>query len=123
MRTTIHIAGPCRGCGVGDATKGLPNSEASNVPALHQRQTSCACPRQYREWIFLSSGLAWTSDSAEAMSRVDVRQRLVTPARISPFCQTGKWPRDDVLLEVRAAREGIVNNGGHTERIHAIEER
>ena len=75
-------------------------------------------PADYREWIFLSSGLGMTygpisqSSSGRAPSFDNV---FVTPFAYRAFMETGKWPDKTMfVLEVRSSMsKGSINNGGH----------
>ncbi len=70
-------------------------------------------PSDYREWVFLSSGLGMTyaleDDRTPAFTNV-----FVNPAAYRSFVATGKWPNKTMLvLEVRAsATKGSINRGG-----------
>jgi Cytochrome P460 len=70
-------------------------------------------PADYREWVFLSSGLGMTY---QAMSGHDAAFTNVfaKPEAYRRFVATGKWPDKTVLLlEVRAsASKGSINQGG-----------
>ena len=75
-------------------------------------------PTDYREWIFLSSGLGMTygpisqanSDRPPMFDNV-----FVSPAAYRAFLATGKWPEKAMfVLEVRSSQsKGSINNGGH----------
>ena len=75
-------------------------------------------PADYREWIFLSSGLGMiygpvaeaNRDRPPAFDNV-----FVTPAAYKSFVETGKWPEKTMfVLEVRSGMsKGSINNGGH----------
>ena len=75
-------------------------------------------PTDYREWIFLSSGLGMTYGPIGETSR-DANPMFdtvfVTPAAYRSFMKTGKWPEKTMfVLEVRASQShGSINNGGH----------
>jgi hypothetical protein len=73
-------------------------------------------PSEYREWVFLSSGLGMTygppsqhGQMAPAFTNV-----FVNPAAYRSFLSMGKWPDKTILvLEVRAsASRGSINQGG-----------
>jgi hypothetical protein len=74
-------------------------------------------PSDYREWVFLSSGLGMTYEPPSAQS---ARQTpaftnvFVNSAAYRSFVSTGKWPDKTMLiLEVRAsAGRGSINEGG-----------
>ncbi len=75
-------------------------------------------PDNYREWIYLSSGLGMTYgpvNSASAPSAERFDNVFVTPQAYKSFLQTGAWPDKTMFaLEVRkSAGKGSINNGGH----------
>jgi hypothetical protein len=76
-------------------------------------------PDNYREWIYLSSGLGMTYGVAETVANAAVGERFdnvfVTPRAYKAFLQTGTWPDKTMfILEVRAATtKGSINRGGH----------
>lgn len=75
-------------------------------------------PPDYREWVFLSSGLGMTyqpmaaeQDPAFTPTFTNV---FVNPEAYRSFLATGKWPEKTMLLlEIRAsASKGSINRGG-----------
>ena len=70
-------------------------------------------PDNYREWIYLSSGLGMTYGSAPNAVRFD--NVFVRPQAYKTFLATGAWPDKTMLvLEVRSsASKGSINKGGH----------
>src|SRR6476469_8094067 len=74
-------------------------------------------PANYREWIFLSSGLGMTygpnAPSAGAPLRFD--NVYVNPSSYREFLKTGRWVDGTVLiLEVRESEsKGSINQHGH----------
>ena len=74
-------------------------------------------PANYREWIFLSSGLGMTygpnAPAAGAPLRFD--NVYVNPSSYREFVKTGKWADGTVLiLEVRESESnGSINQHGH----------
>jgi hypothetical protein len=68
----------------------------------------------YREWIYLSSGLGMTY-SAEAKSEPSFDNVFVSPPAYREFLATGRWPEQTMfVLEVRqASSHGSINQGGH----------
>ena len=70
-------------------------------------------PSDYREWVFLSSGLGMTYQ--ESPSRPPAFTNVfVNPAAYRSFIAKGTWPDNTMLLlEVRAAAsKGSINQGG-----------
>ena len=79
-------------------------------------QEKLVLPANYREWIFLSSGLGMTYGPLAAP---DTQPRFdnvfVSRPAYETFLKTGTWPDKTMfILEVRAAEsKGSINNGGH----------
>ncbi len=74
-------------------------------------------PRDYREWIYLTSGIDM-SYAPKAMEMPDhsmFDNVFVNPAAWRSFVATGTWPDKTVLvLEVRGAKtKGSINQRGH----------
>jgi cytochrome c553 len=77
-------------------------------------------PANYREWVFLSSGLGMTygpagQTNAQGNPRFD--NVFASPAAYRSFMKTGTWPDKTMLvLEVRDSDSHIsINNGGHVQ--------
>lgn len=75
-------------------------------------------PENYREWVFLSSGLGMTYGplAAEAHGQNPPFDNVFAGrSAYSSFLASGHWPDKTVLiLEVRASRsKGSINQGGH----------
>ena len=71
-------------------------------------------PGDYREWVFLSSGLGMTYQPTPGRSEPAFTNVFVSPSAYRSFLLTGKWPDKTMLvLEVRAsATRGSINQGG-----------
>jgi len=74
-------------------------------------------PSDYREWVFLSSGLGMTYQPPAAQGGQDApafTNVFANPAAYRSFLATGKWPDKTMLvLEVRASSsKGSINQGG-----------
>ena len=84
-------------------------------------------PDNYREWIYLSSGLAMTYGLVESVANPSSERFdnvFVTPHAYKAFLQTGTWPNKTMFaLEVRySATKGSINKGGHyQEGVVAVE--
>jgi hypothetical protein len=86
-------------------------------------------PTDYREWVFVSSGLGMTYGPAQAAaspgadaSAKAARQPMfdnvfVTRDAYRAFLNTGRWPDKTMfVLEIRRALENVsINNGGRTQ--------
>jgi hypothetical protein len=72
-------------------------------------------PENYREWIFLSSGLGMTYNSEPDGREPSFDNVFVSPEAYRAFLKTGAWPEKTMfILEVRgSATNGSINKGGH----------
>jgi hypothetical protein len=74
-------------------------------------------PSDYREWVFLSSGLGMTYNPPASQSGQNApafTNVFANPAAYRSFLEAGKWPdKTMLLLEVRSsASKGSINQGG-----------
>ena len=77
-------------------------------------------PANYREWIFLSSGLAMTYGPAgqtDAQGNPRFDNVFASPAAYKSFLKTGTWPDKTILvLEVRDSDSHVsINTGGRVQ--------
>ena len=72
-------------------------------------------PKDYREWVFLSSGLGMTYGPAAQADHLMFDNVFVHPRAYKSFLETGRWPEKTMfILEIRGAEEkGSINKGGH----------
>jgi hypothetical protein len=72
-------------------------------------------PQDYRQWVFLSSGLGMTYGPLGSGREPMFDNVFVNPSAYRAFLETGHWPDKTVLvLEVRSAQsKGSINQGGH----------
>ena len=73
-------------------------------------------PADYREWVFLSSGLDMSYNEKALASNEPVFDNVfVNPEAYRAFLQTGTWPdKTQFVLEVRrSANKGSINHRGH----------
>jgi hypothetical protein len=74
-------------------------------------------PANYRDWVFLTSGLGMTYDppggQADDHPRFD--NVFVDRSAYQGFLSTGHWPdKTTFVLEIRGSQsKGSINNGGH----------
>ncbi len=99
----------------GQAKPGSPPGVAVHVPT-YTRDGEMLPPTDYREWIYLTSGLdmSYTPRAGSAgMSMFD--NAFVTPEAYHSFLETGTWPdKTMIMLEVRGAvTNGSINKAGH----------
>ncbi|HUE04551.1 MAG TPA: cytochrome P460 family protein, partial [Bryobacteraceae bacterium] len=70
----------------------------------------------YREWVFLSSGLGMSYGSGTPNAEDPPFDNVfVLPSAYKAFLETGRWPDQTVfILEVRASTSnGSINKAGH----------
>lgn len=74
-------------------------------------------PNDYREWVYLSSGLGMTYGPAAQADQDNPMfdNVFVNRTAYKAFVESGRWPDKTILiLEIRrAAGKGSINNGGH----------
>jgi len=115
MRTTISIV---MAIGAVAALLAQQNSTGSARTPQFTGNNELVVPTDYREWIFLSSGLGMTygpigeSNGDRPLMFDNV---FVAPAAYRAFIATGKWPELTMfVLEARSSiSKGSINNGGH----------
>jgi hypothetical protein len=77
--------------------------------------TSLLKPTDYRDWVFLSSGLGMEYESATSPDGGPLFGNVfVNPTSYRSFMKTGKWPNPTIfVLEFRASKsDGSINKGG-----------
>ena len=75
-------------------------------------------PADYREWVFVSSGIGMTyGPTQSAVSPGNFDNVFVNRASYTQFMNTGRWPDKTIfVLEQRRAEAQVsINNGGHTQ--------
>jgi len=76
-------------------------------------------PADYREWVYVTSGLGMTYGPAQAAAGRTPRfdNVFVTPDAYREFLRSGKWPDKTMfILEIRSADENVsINSGGRTQ--------
>lgn len=76
-------------------------------------------PVDYREWVYVTSGLGMTYGAAQATeARAPMFDNVFVPREAyREFLRTGAWPEKTILiLEIRRAEEKVsINNGGRTQ--------
>jgi len=97
--------------------------ERIKVPALAiyaapQSANELMRPTEFREWIFVTSGLGMTYNEvvAGAPARVpNFTNVYVNPSSYRSFMKSGQWPEKTIfVLEIRASQsEGSINKGGN----------
>jgi Cytochrome P460 len=110
MKTLITVT-------LGMAAVAVLLAQTSDTPQFNEKN-ELTVPNDYREWIYLSSGLGMTygpisetnSNSSPMFDNV-----FVAPSAYRAFVATGKWPEKTMfVLEARGSNsKGSINNGGH----------
>jgi hypothetical protein len=76
-------------------------------------------PADYREWVFLASGLGMTygPNRPQAGQAAPFDNVFVNPEGYKAFMKTGRWPDGTLfMLEIRSAEENVsINAGGRTQ--------
>jgi cytochrome P460 len=92
---------------------------AQTAAPSYSNSGQLARPTDYREWVYVTSGLGMTYGPAQAAANQPplFDNVFVTPAAYREFVSTGKWPdRTMFILEIRRAETNVsINNGGRTQ--------
>jgi hypothetical protein len=102
------------------ATFGAPGMTQERTPdgPQYTADGQLKFPANYREWVFLSSGLGMTYGPLGANAGEDnppFDNVFVDRAAYRSFLNSGRWPDKTIfVLEVRSSQsKGSINNGGH----------
>lgn len=90
-------------------------AETREVPA-YAPNGDLMPPKNYREWIYLSTGIDMSYSPNPATAAQSVFDNVfVNPSAYRSFLTTGRWPDKTVMvLEVRGAEsKGSINQHGH----------
>ena len=94
----------------------VPPQKAATSTAPQYTQEGKLVRPEYREWVFLSSGLGMTYSNPGAGGDAGMFSNIyVNPEALHSFQQTGTWPDKTVLVMemYAAASKGSINKGGH----------
>jgi hypothetical protein len=94
--------------------------------AMAAPQSDLSLPADYREWVFLSSGLGmnYTPPTSAAPENPPFQNVFVSRASYQGFLKTGVWPNGTTfILEIRVSKSrGSINQSGHYQgTVSAIE--
>jgi hypothetical protein len=93
--------------------------ERSTDAPVFSRAGELLRPTDYRDWVFLTSGLGMTYGPAQAApgGHQMFDNVFVTRDAYRKFMRSGTWPdRTMFILELREALTNVsINNGGHTQ--------
>ncbi|MBL8177276.1 MAG: cytochrome P460 family protein [Bryobacterales bacterium] len=94
---------------------GFAGTYAADLPRFTE-EGDLAFPANYRNWVFLSTGLGMTYGPAASMALENPMfdNVYVTPSAFASFQQTGRWPEGTMfVLEIRySTSHGSINKGG-----------
>ena len=95
-------------------TKPNGSENAANAPA-YTSDGSLKFPENYREWIYLTSGLDMSYRKMGGMDHSMFDNVFVNPEAYKAFVATGSWPDKTMLvLEARkAGSKASINKNGH----------
>jgi hypothetical protein len=90
------------------------NHSGTNQP-VYTSDGNLKFPTQYREWVYLTSGVDMSYSPNMSMDHSMFDNVFVNPEAYQAFLQTGTWPDKTMLvLEARmAASKGSINKNGH----------
>src|SRR5262245_32618068 len=114
MRTLLVVAAACFLA----ASLGLRAQQPTQTDGPRYSGAALLRPADYREWVFLSSGLGMNynepAPGAPPPQRQSFTNVFVNPSAWRGFMQTGTWPdRTMLVLEIRASQgDGSINKDG-----------
>ena len=90
---------------------------APNAGPAYDSAGDFLLPADYREWIFLSSGIGMVYGPKASTENPSFDNVFVDPAAYHSFMEHGTWPDKTMLiLEIRAADTNpSINHGGHSQ--------
>ncbi|HKW34834.1 MAG TPA: cytochrome P460 family protein [Candidatus Acidoferrum sp.] len=90
------------------------NDSSANTP-VYTADGNLKFPTQYREWVYLTSGVDMSYSPNMSMDHSMFDNVFVNPESYKAFLQTGTWPDKTMLvLEARmAGTKGSINKNGH----------
>lgn len=102
----------------GAAAMQTKSTEDSSTVPRYTGQNRLMRPQNYREWIYLSSGLgmAYSPNPNTPPAFTNV---FVTPTAYHAFVANGQWPDETmfVLEEREASSKGSINKNGHFQSV------
>src|SRR5262249_25183007 len=104
------------------APRASTNNDSSANSPVYTGDGNLKFPEQYREWIYVTSGVDMSYGPGANMGHSMFDNVFVNPEAYKAFLQTGTWPDKTMLvLEVRmAGSKGSINKNGHFQTGEAI---
>jgi hypothetical protein len=87
-------------------------------PVQYSQDAKMILPKDYRQWVFLSSGMSMSYDpNGGSTANPRFENVFVNPAAYQAFVKTGTWPDKTVLiLEARASDSKVsINKDGRVQ--------
>jgi Cytochrome P460 len=90
------------------------NGSSANFP-VYTSDGNLKFPTQYREWVYLTSGVDMSYSPNMSMDRSMFDNVFVNPEAYKAFAETGTWPDKTMLVleERKAGSKGSINKTGH----------
>jgi hypothetical protein len=97
------------------AQQASSNKESGSDSPVYTADGNLKFPTQYREWVYLTSGVDMSYSPNMSMDHSMFDNVFVNPEAYRAFLQTGTWPDKTMLvLEGRmAGSKGSINKTGH----------
>ena len=113
-RIWLALLAPILGL-IGMSPPTRPKGESSPNAPTYTHDGSLKFPTQYREWVYLTSGVDMSYSPNMDMGHSMFDNVFVNPEAYKAFLQTGTWPDKTMLvLEARLAEsKGSINKNGH----------
>jgi cytochrome P460 len=114
QRIWIALLAPILGL-MGISPQASPKGEGSPNAPTYTQDGRLKFPGNYREWVYLTSGVDMSYGPAADMGHSMFDNVFVNPEAYKGFTETGKWPDKTMLvLEARmAGSKGSINKNGH----------
>jgi hypothetical protein len=96
----------------------VPKVHGETAGPVYGKDGSLVVPKNYREWIFLTSGVDMVyGPKGSGMGHSMFDNVFVNPESYRSFLATGTWPDKTVMiLEIRGADSNpSINKGGHSQ--------
>jgi hypothetical protein len=92
------------------------DSGSTNVTPEYTANGELKLPEQYREWVYLSTGMDMSYTAGGNPDHHMFDNVFVNPAAYKRFHETGTWPDKTMLvLEVRGAERTSINQRGNSQ--------
>jgi hypothetical protein len=93
------------------------DNQAQNNQPVYNAKGQLQLPANYREWIYLSTGMDmnYTPNATQAAGNSSFDNVFVNPEAWRSFQSTGTWPDKTMLVLEgrRASSQGSINRSGH----------